>query len=211
MLALDHLVIAAKDPLKSAEHFAKKHDIKAVQGGKHPMWGTHNALAYFQKDCYIEWIGIFDEAAAKHSNNPLIQQLITHLSTVGEGLFQYGLRTTNMDYYVKHFTKNNVSFVGPLNGKRSRPDGSTLSWRMLFPTSHLLVTPFLIEWGDENFYGADPKVVNERQLTLYLNEKENLKLFQKTFQIKESHGKIALQNRDILLTPNALLHVEIED
>lgn len=209
MLALDHLVVAAKDPLKSAKQFAEKYDVKVVQGGKHDMWGTHNALAYFQNNYYIEWLGIFDLDLAKRSDNPLIQQLVTQLENVGDGLFQYGLRTTDMDSYVKYFTKNDLPFVGPLAGERQRPDGTMLSWRMLFPKSSLLVTPFLIEWGQASLYGADPEIVNDKALTVYLNEKENLNLFHRIYRTKEQHKKVLLQNGEILLAPKNLLRVKI--
>jgi len=211
MLALDHLVIATKDPLKSAEQFAKKYQVKIVQGGKHDIWGTHNVLAYFSNNCYIEWLGIFDEKVAKHSNNPLIQQLVHQLKNNGEGLFQYGLRTKEMDIFIDHFSANNIPYVGPLKGELKRPDGTNLMWRMLFPESSLFITPFLIEWGQPNLYGADPAVVNDQKLTVFINEKENLQLFHHIYQSDEREEKISLQNGHLRLTKDHLLHVTVKD
>lgn len=210
MLALDHLVIAAKDPFKSAEQFAKKYQVKVVQGGKHDMWGTHNALAYFENNCYIEWLGVFDAVKAKQAENPLIKQLIEQLTKVGEGIFQYGLRTSNMDTFINHFTDNNISFVGPLKGERYRPDGTKLTWRMLFPQSSLLTTPFLIEWGQESLYGADPVLINDKIFNVHMSEKEDLNLFHHIYQTSEQEDNISLQN-GLLLLSNKHLHVEIND
>lgn len=209
MLALDHLVFASEDPLKSAEQFAIKYNVKVVRGGRHHQWGTHNALAYFSDDCYIEWLGIFDETTAQHSNNPLIQQLVQQLTNGGESLFQYGLRTMQMDEFVEHFQANNISHVGPLAGARKKPNGDELTWRMLFPDSSLTVTPFLIEWGQVDLYGANPEVVNDQKLTVFMNEPKDLQLFHHIYQTNMVEKQIPLQNGDLILSSDHFLHVEI--
>ncbi|GAA0610547.1 hypothetical protein GCM10009001_29790 [Virgibacillus siamensis] len=168
MLALDHIILASKDPKQAAEAFANRHNVTVLKGGKHENWGTYNYLAYFSNDCYLEWLGIFDEDLAAKSENPLIDQLVRTLNSDVEGAIQYALRTYGMDDYLKHFHEQDVSFTGPIAGSRNRPDGSLLEWRMLFPQAEIIRHPFLIEWGDEKNVPTDSSLINQQQIdTIY--------------------------------------------
>lgn len=86
----------------------------------------------------IEWLGIRTLKKAEQSDNPLVQHLVHTLSNQKQGPFQFALRTTKLDAYVDHFKQNNIPFTGPITGERLKPDGTTLRWRMLFPTKHYL-------------------------------------------------------------------------
>jgi len=48
--------------------------------------------------------------------------------------FQFALRTDRLDDFVSHFQDTQIPFIGPVEGKRIKPDGTMLTWRMLFPT-----------------------------------------------------------------------------
>lgn len=164
MLALDHLVIAAKEPAQAAATFGEKFGMQTIEGGRHRNWGTYNYLAYFENDCYIEWLGIVDEEKAKQSDNPLIRQLVETLEKQIEGPINFALRTDHMDKFVQHFKQANISFTGPIPGNRRKPDGSQLEWRMLFPRSNMTILPFLIEWGEEKNVPSDESYINQVQL-----------------------------------------------
>lgn len=165
MIALDHIVIAAKDPVQAAHDFWGKHEVTTVEGGRHTKWGTYNHLAYFSNDCYIEWLGIFDKSLAAKSENPLVQQLVAALEDNIEGPIQFALRTKRMDDYVGHFRASGIPYTGPIPGSRKKPDHSTLEWRMLFPEStQAKILPFLIEWGDVKNVPQDKRDLNKQQL-----------------------------------------------
>lgn len=195
MLALDHLVIAAKDPKKSAEQFGAKHDVSTIQGGKHENWGTYNYLAYFSNQCYIEWLGIFDMNKATRSDNPLVSQLIQILKNHDHYAYQFALRTQKMNDVITHFQLSQIPFVGPINGSRKRPDKSKLEWKMLFPEtdSHHL-HPFLIEWGNIKNMPSDQQFINQKSIpSLILNQAE-LKHFQHIYQMETKDDEIQLEN-----------------
>ncbi|WP_052360567.1 VOC family protein [Oceanobacillus manasiensis] len=164
MLAIDHIVITAHDPKKAAEEFGKKYDVIVVKGGEHEKWGTHNYLAYFTNNCYIEWIGLFDKQLAFQSNNPLIKQVVKSLGDGVEKPIQYALRTEEMAKFEEQFKQERIAYHGPVSAGRSRPDGTTLSWKMLFPEPSTRL-PFLIEWASAN-KPADPKLINQKKLSL---------------------------------------------
>lgn len=166
MLALDHIVVASKDPLHAASTFEKNHQGVILKGGKHENWGTYNYLAYFQNSSYIEWLGIDNEDIAKRSNNPLIHQLVHAFDKGMEGAIQIAFRTNKMDDYVKYFNESSILYKGPTSGSRKKPDGKTLKWRMLFPQStDTNPLPFLIEWGEiSNFPDNDQQLIHSKDI-----------------------------------------------
>lgn len=190
MLAMDHLVLAAINPQQAAREFSKKHALEVVEGGKHELWGTYNYLAYFSNNSYIEWLGIFDEEIAKRSTNPLIAQLVDRLSNHEEGFFQFALRTENMDEYIEHFKKQDLTFTGPISGSRQKPNGSLLEWSMLFPDQ----LPFLIEWGDTRNLPDDPRFINEQQLGFVQINNKYKQPFRETFLPLSEESSIKLAN-----------------
>lgn len=165
MLAIDHIVIAAKDPAQAAAAFGRQHGAVTVEGGRHTNWGTYNYLAYFHNDCYIEWLGIFDSSLAVQSDNPLVQQLVQALDADFEGTLQFALRTRKMNTYLKHFSVTGVDYTGPIAGSRQKPDGTTLEWRMLFPDLKTVKAPFLIEWGKEKNVPQEERLMNRQTVS----------------------------------------------
>ncbi|MCM3399043.1 VOC family protein [Oceanobacillus profundus] len=194
MLALDHLIIAANDPEKAAQQFAQKYGIQFIRGGKHHNWGTYNYLSYFKNNCYIEWLGIFDEALARKSGNPLIHQLVKALDNHVEAPIQYAFRTNQMDAYIAHFNAEDISYNGPIPGSRKRTNGSTLNWRMLFPLSESTVLPFLIEWGTEKNVPEDKDLINEQKLHTVMTPHDV-----QAYSLRVENGAVNLENASLFI------------
>jgi len=127
MLSLDHIVISSSNIEEAARKFRKEFSIETTKGGQHDVWGTYNHLAYFANDCYIEWLGMKDADVARHSDNPLIRHLVHIMDNDRHGSFQFALRTNRMDEFVSHFQNEKIPFVGPVEGKRRKPDGKLLT------------------------------------------------------------------------------------
>src|SRR5699024_5360944 len=114
-----------------------------------------------------------------------------------------------MDAFIKHFQMNGIPFVGPFQGNRQKPNGENLTWRMLFPQHSLNITPFLIEWGQTDLYGADPVAINKQQLNVLLNKNENLQLFHHIYQTTDRDEQIPLKNGQLSLQTNDWLSLTI--
>lgn len=114
------------------------------------MWGTWNSLSYFGLT-YVEFLAVEREDLARESENPLIRQLVADQKR-GEGLGQIALRTRQMDEWAKRLRQTGLTVTGPVAGSRTREDGSTIRWRMLFLDDHgsALQPPFLIEWEESD-------------------------------------------------------------
>ncbi|OAO77443.1 hypothetical protein TGS27_2780 [Geobacillus stearothermophilus] len=74
-IAFDHLVHLTERPEQVKMAF-EQWGLVAIHGGRHPSWGTYNALCYVEHLRYIEWIGIADIQTARTCGNPLITQLV---------------------------------------------------------------------------------------------------------------------------------------
>jgi len=147
----DHLVIATKSPEQAKKDMNMKHGLIGVRGGEHEKWGTYNHLAFFHNQAYIEWLGLQDYDTASNSENPLIQHLVHILDQEVEGPITFALRTSDMESLIEHWEEENIPYHGPFDGSRTKPNGDTLSWRMLFPKFDFdtKVLPFVIEWGND--------------------------------------------------------------
>ncbi|SES96840.1 Glyoxalase-like domain-containing protein [Oceanobacillus limi] len=205
MLALDHIVLAGENIEESSTKYGRKFAIKAIKGGEHEEWGTYNYLAYFSNESYIEWLGIQDYEKANTSNNPLIQHLVHNLDKQIVGPFQFALRTNEMDHYIDHFNAKNIPFKGPFFGQRERPDGTNLTWRMLFPSYDYTreMLPFLIEWGSSiGSKGPSVDSLSNPQAIMKINyggiDREK---FEHIYQLKPKRllkKQFALQNSTII-------------
>ncbi|GGJ90767.1 hypothetical protein GCM10007063_11740 [Lentibacillus kapialis] len=200
MLAIDHIVIAAKDPEKAANTFGRKHDVTVIKGGRHTNWGTYNYLAYFCNDCYIEWIGIFDETTAARSENPLIHLLFRELAEGNEGPIQLAFRTDQMDKDIKNLQELNIPFTGPIPGSRNRPDGSLLEWQMLFPERERGILPFLIEWGKVTNTPQDLNLINNKTISSISVPATDTHAFTSVYQLHVTNQTAQLENAELELS-----------
>ncbi|MFD1361993.1 VOC family protein [Lentibacillus salinarum] len=208
MLAIDHIVIAAKDPEQAAKDFGQKHGATVTEGGQHANWGTYNNLAYFRNDCYIEWLGIFDEANAARSDNPLIHLLFRKLAEGQEGPIQLALRTGQMDEVVANLDKRSAPYTGPIPGSRERPDGSLFQWRMLFPQAKGEVLPFLIEWGETKNTPHDPKLINDQAINSLSARIQDPDMFSSIYQVDFSGRTARLENAELTLADELRFSIE---
>ncbi|MFS0556498.1 VOC family protein [Brevibacillus sp. 179-C9.3 HS] len=145
-LTFDHLVhFVQRTPQEASELFCEA-GFHAVAGGRHASWGTWNSLSYFGLS-YVEFLAVEHKELARQSDNPLIRQCIEDEAT-GEGFGQIALRTNEMDKWAERLRSQGMHVTGPVEGRRTRDDGTTLRWRMLFleDADSALLPPFLIEW-----------------------------------------------------------------
>ncbi|MYL35048.1 hypothetical protein GLW05_15805 [Pontibacillus yanchengensis] len=162
MLAFDHLVVLTSSPEEAQNNFYSTYGIQGLKGGHHESWGTYNYLAFFDNQAYIEWIGIEDRKRAEASDNPLIKHIAYSNQRQIDGPIQFALRTNEMDEMIRYFDKEEIAYEGPFSGSRTKPNGTTLSWRMLFPSfdASMEILPFLIEWDGPPNAPEDESLIN---------------------------------------------------
>ncbi len=209
MLSLDHIVISGKNLNTASE---KCEDILTIKGGEHENWGTHNYLAYFANGSYLEWLGVNNKTVAHQSENPLIHHLIYLLDSGREEAFQFALQA-DIDKFVTHFKQEKVNYIGPIAGRRTKPDGETLTWRMLFPKYDFTkeTLPFLIEWDQSEEERVDASIVNNKSIKTIHFGGTTIERFAQIYQVNQrENNRIILENAEIHFNKTEKFHFEIE-
>lgn len=144
-LQLDHIVHFIKRNPQEAFEKWKHYCYRAVKGGSHERWGTHNSLVYTGSS-YLEYLAVENEEIAKNSDNPLIIQLIHDLDK-GEGIGQLCFRTNNIIDIKSKLEQKGYKTFPVFPGSRKREDGAIIKWKMLFMNEESTMPfPFFIEW-----------------------------------------------------------------
>ncbi len=153
LLGLDHLVIAVPDPDAAATQLERTVGLACTGGGRHPLWGTYNRLAWLG-DTYIELIGLFDRSLAP--NGAVSQAVAAALDAGHVGLVSIALATDDADKELARL-RTEGSNLGDIEARsRTGPDGEVVRWRAAFPPSvGPAESPFILEhepvgaeWGE---------------------------------------------------------------
>jgi Glyoxalase-like domain len=148
----DHLVHFVKSPVEAIEEY-KKLGLYAVEGGNHEKLGTYNALSYYDLS-YIELIGVFDQQLVESAAGIEYSLRDTFKNDqYVEGVSRIALRSTDLEVEAERFRSLGLEVHGPDPMSRKRPDGSLVSWKLLYvgKRGENLELPFFIQWdeGDE--------------------------------------------------------------
>jgi hypothetical protein len=141
---LDHLILACADVDATAARLLAEHGLGSVVGGAHPAWGTRNRLVP-AGPAYVELMGIGDRAVAE--TTPLGRRV---LEATADGDSWLGLAVEPDDL------EATASRLGlPVSvGSRTRPDGTTISWRSAgMEEMAERRVPFFLAW--DGVRGAD--------------------------------------------------------
>ena len=145
ILRVDHLVYATPDVAMSSDHLEALLGVRAAAGGKHPMWGTHNALLALGEHAYLEICGPDPQAPPPVGTRPF---------GIREGmqprLASWVARAPSLEQARAAAQRAGVDLGEILSGSRRRPDGSSLSWRMTDPRTPREggIVPCVIDWRD---------------------------------------------------------------
>lgn len=160
MLALDHIAVAGETLAEATAHVAKSLGVTPQQGGRHPVFNTHNTLLGLADGLYLEAIAADPEAP--RPDRPRWFDLDRF-----EGpprLSNWICRTDDLDAALADLPEG---FGAPVDLQRG-----ALRWRMAVPHSGILpfdnCAPALIEWQTDIHPGAmlDPSGLALRTLVI---------------------------------------------
>lgn len=144
LTGLDHIILGVDDLHRGVDWVEQQAGVRAVYGGVHPGRGTRNALLALGPDSYLEIM-------APDPEQPALAWF-PQIETMREPrLLTWAAHTSNLDALARNALAEGFAIDGPRDGKRMRPDGKVLSWRLF----HLRenrggLLPFFIEWGGES-------------------------------------------------------------
>lgn len=149
-LKFDHIIHYVFDPLEVSKEL-NDFGIVNKYGGEHSRGGTFNTLSYFGLK-YIEYIGIkdtqaFEENISQVTKYSPIASLAKRIDK--EGFISIALRSSHLNTLANQLRKKGASVEGPYPLSRKTPEGTTLSWELLYAGADDLEIPlpFFIDWG----------------------------------------------------------------
>lgn len=141
---LDHLVYATPDLEVTVREVGDLLGVTPSMGGRHPDWGTRNALLALGPRSYLEIVGPDFDNPRPPKQRPF---RIDNLNR--PRLVTWACRAEGLADLVQRARRLDVDLGEVREGSRRRPDGSTLSWIMTDPMMPREggVIPFFIDWG----------------------------------------------------------------
>lgn len=144
-LQIDHLILLVPDREAACDDLERRLGVRPVLGGRHPRFGTHNALLSLGDATYLEVMAhdpslpapedgvLFD---ADRVTSPRLATWVVATDDIRQASVRAGAAGVPLGE------------VSP--AQRELPDGETLTWFLTDPRTdrHGGVVPFLIEWGD---------------------------------------------------------------
>lgn len=142
---IDHIVYAVSDLESGMTEIEKLIGARPVIGGRHPDFGTHNALLSLGPGTYLEII-------APDSSLPTPDHGLAFGISENQppGIVTWALRVEEIQAVADAATGAGVPIGAVESGSREKPDGTVLSWQLSNPYAMPFdgAIPFLINWGD---------------------------------------------------------------
>lgn len=144
MTKLDHILWGTRALSECEELFKSLCGLTLSGGGAHPGFGTHNTLASLGGGRYFEAIA---PDPAQTQRSPRAQQLAAFSQP---RLMTFAVAGRDLEGYAARVRQAGIDTSDIIEMSRTRPDGVTLSWRLVYPSSrkwgdHI---PFMIDWGN---------------------------------------------------------------
>lgn len=146
--ALDHLVYAVPDLGDAAAGFAAASGVEPEYGGRHPEFGTHNALVSLG-DAYLELLAPHPDAGAVAGLGELVAgvrepRLLTYAARAGDAA-EVAAAAAELGLSVEVTV-----------GSRDTGAGVQLAWKNVRLAGHGfgLLVPFFIQWSESSPHPA---------------------------------------------------------
>jgi hypothetical protein len=145
---IDHVILGVFDLAAGVRELEAATGVTAVYGGKHPSWGTENALVSLGPETYLEVM-----APRKGERlDPRFAGLaaLEHLTPFG-----FAVAVSDPAGARALLAEAGVETTEPRAGSRETPSGTVLRWQTFdFKERQLLTAPFFIHWEDLNMHPA---------------------------------------------------------
>jgi hypothetical protein len=141
---VDHLVYATADLDRGIAEIERLLGVRASPGGRHPAWGTRNALVTLGPRCYLEII------APDAGDSPDTGVRPFGLDGTGPSrLRAWAANGTELENFRLEAASRGVVLGTMQSGSRRRADGVVLTWTLTDLRCVVAdgVMPFFIDWG----------------------------------------------------------------
>lgn len=151
---LDHLVLAARSLEDGCDAVERLLGVRPALGGRHPQWGTHNALLSLGPRRYLEVLAPDPQATDATASARGAALFRLDAARAGDPrLTTWMLRAHPIARATDAARTLGIDLGAAQPGSRTRPDGSVLAWELAVPPAPPLggVLPWAIDWqGSEH-------------------------------------------------------------
>ena len=139
-MRIDHVLLAVDDVERASAQLKAAHGLAAYEGGRHPGWGTANAIVPLG-DAYLELVAVVDDTTARTSS---FGRWVASQARATPTPFGWCVRPASLESTAERLGLDIDT------GSRTTPSGEALSWRVagLDQAAERPWLPFLIEWVD---------------------------------------------------------------
>jgi hypothetical protein len=139
IVELDHVLVTVPGLAAAAHALDEEHGLAAIQGGRHPGWGTANRIVPLG-DSYLELVAVVDarEAARSSFGKWVAASQSARLRPLG-----WAVRTSELSEVASRLNLNIEA------GSRTGRDGGLVAWRLagVDEAAAEPALPFFIEWA----------------------------------------------------------------
>lgn len=141
---VDHLVYATPDLEFGIAEIDRLLGIRAAAGGRHPEWGTRNALAALGRASYLEIIGPDPNVEPRGGMLPFGLDTLRSSRLVG-----WAAKGKRLEEIRERAGRHGVELGNVQEGSRQPPGGPLIAWRLTDLRSVVAdgIVPFFIDWG----------------------------------------------------------------
>ena len=142
---IDHLLYTTSKLEKGMDEIEELLGVRPVFGGRHPEYGTHNALLSLGDSIYLEVIAP-DPSSSLGESSVVMREWFDEKSR----LSTWALRTEKIEELTSYVIDNGLPLGIVKSGSRKKDDGTILSWKLTIPERVAFdgTIPFLISWGE---------------------------------------------------------------
>ena len=141
---IDHLVVTCSEIEKGISDIHSLLGVTPVPGGRHPSWGSHNALLGLGPSSYLEVISADPASELPHADRPPV------FTRPGRSRLNGWVAKHHDIPGAVHASEVSGRSLGiPVEGARLLPDGRQLRWTLTDPHARHFegLAPILIDWG----------------------------------------------------------------
>jgi glyoxalase-like protein len=140
---LDHLVIGAPDLAGGMARFRALTGVEPTPGGRHPDFGTENALVSLGPGLYLEIIAPVAGKEPRASFADLSQ--LKHLEDLTP--IAWAVAVADATRLAADLRGCGIAVNGPFAGSRLTPDGGRLEWSLVTLAEERPGWPFFLAWS----------------------------------------------------------------
>jgi hypothetical protein len=138
---IDHVILGIDDLDRGVKVFEAATGVRPVYGGKHPG-GTHNALVSLGDGIYLEILAV-QQGVTVPADYADLKKMKT-LTPIG-----WAVSSNDSAELSNRLSAAGIAVSEPVDGSRTTPTGSTLSWQSFALNESSPEAPFFIVWSEQ--------------------------------------------------------------